>query len=643
MKKSLRYSILGLLIIIISWFLGRNILLNHLFYKVTTSVENKFALKTTVKSIHFQNFMNIHIDSFLITKDSIPIIEINKLKITPTIFFLFNHRISSLSIYDASISADFNDLRKWYQLYKKPTSDTSQAEPLGYRKYSRLASRILNLIPNSIDLYKVRLNYKSNANYLSITIDSFVLKRKVYEGFIKWNDYKNSSECKIAGSIDDPSYNISIVPLKNKSIIIPYITTRLKTTAIFDTLQANLLIEESGKEDDLKIQGKIINFKILNYRVSPDSVIFKKLSANIAFKIADKYIEVDSSSRYNLNNLAFYSYFKLEKNRNRLLSFNIKTDTIHAMELIKAMPEGLFESVRNMKLRGDVQFSLRFNLNLDNPDDIYFKPYMYSKKTGIDRYGSAQLFKLNEEFMYEAYSTNGYERSIVVGNSNPDFSPIGTISPHLIYSVLTSEDGSFYYHNGFNIDALASSISTNIKRNRFARGGSTITMQLVKNVFLTRNKTISRKLEEIFMVWLIEQHHVCSKERMLEVYFNIIEWGPGIYGVKDACNFYFKKHPSAINLNEAIFMASIIPKPRYFYTSFDSTSTLKPFMKSYYEKVAEIMLRRQQILASDTVNLNPNVVLTGAATEYLKKKEILSLDSTQSDLPIDEIPLELFE
>src|SRR5664279_2476881 len=114
----------------------------------------------------------------------------------------------------------------------------------------------------------------------------------------------------------------------------------------------------------------------------------------------------------------------------------------------------------------------------------------------------------------------------------------------------------------------------NIKERRFARGGSTITMQLVKNVFLNRNKTIARKLEEILLVWLIENQQLCSKERMFEVYLNIIELGPHIYGANEAAHFYFKKDASKLNLQESIFLASIIPKPKWFMYSFDKSGNL---------------------------------------------------------------------
>src|SRR6185295_15378504 len=110
--------------------------------------------------------------------------------------------------------------------------------------------------------------------------------------------------------------------------------------------------------------------------------------------------------------------------------------------------------------------------------------------------------------------------------------------------------------------------AANYKAGKFVRGGSTISMQLVKNVFLTRNKTIARKIEEALIVWLIENNRLSSKERMYEVYLNLIEWGPNVYGIGEASRFYFYKSPADLSLAESIFLAMIVPRPKGFKYNF---------------------------------------------------------------------------
>jgi membrane peptidoglycan carboxypeptidase len=117
-------------------------------------------------------------------------------------------------------------------------------------------------------------------------------------------------------------------------------------------------------------------------------------------------------------------------------------------------------------------------------------------------------------------------------------------------------------------------------------------MQLVKNVYLNREKTLARKVEEILIVWLIEHNKIVSKERMFEVYLNIIEWGRNVYGVNEASQYYFSKQPSNLSLGESIFLASIIPRPKISLSRFDHTGHLKPYMSGYFSLIGGLMSQK---------------------------------------------------
>jgi len=184
-------------------------------------------------------------------------------------------------------------------------------------------------------------------------------------------------------------------------------------------------------------------------------------------------------------------------------------------------------------------------------------------------------------------------------------------------AVMQSEDGAFFYHNGFLPDAIRESLIHDIKVKKFARGGSTISMQLIKNVFLSRNKNIARKLEEALIVWLIERNRLTPKERMFEVYMNIIEWGPMIYGAQEASRFYFAKEASDLNANEAIFLASIIPKPKRVRWSFTDSMQLNPALGSYFRLLGERLLIKGVITEEDAAKIKPEIVLSGPAKDFL--------------------------
>jgi membrane peptidoglycan carboxypeptidase len=212
------------------------------------------------------------------------------------------------------------------------------------------------------------------------------------------------------------------------------------------------------------------------------------------------------------------------------------------------------------------------------------------------------------------------QRPVLVGSTNPNYTPLDQISPYLQKSVLTSEDPSFFSHRGFINEAFKQSIIKNIRTKKFSRGASTISMQLIKNVFLTREKTLSRKLEEILLVYILENNRIASKERMLEVYFNIIEWGPNVYGIGEAAHFYFQKKPSDLTLKECLYLATIVPKPKKFMWLFDSEGKLKPFAVQQQKFLSNLMLRRGVLVPEDTIGQSIPLTISGNAHSLLNLK-----------------------
>jgi membrane peptidoglycan carboxypeptidase len=151
-------------------------------------------------------------------------------------------------------------------------------------------------------------------------------------------------------------------------------------------------------------------------------------------------------------------------------------------------------------------------------------------------------------------------------------------------------------------------------------------MQLIKNVFLTREKTLSRKLEEILLVYILENNHISSKERMLEVYFNIIEWGPNVYGIGEASRFYFQKSPRDLNLNECLFLATIIPKPKGFMSRFDTDHRLKTYATQQTAFLTKLMFRRNLLTVNDTIGNFP-LSISGPAQSFLKQKSMNTIEN----------------
>ncbi|MBN1255358.1 MAG: monofunctional biosynthetic peptidoglycan transglycosylase [Deltaproteobacteria bacterium] len=150
----------------------------------------------------------------------------------------------------------------------------------------------------------------------------------------------------------------------------------------------------------------------------------------------------------------------------------------------------------------------------------------------------------------------------LVGQQNPHWTPLSNTPPALQWSVIVAEDDTFYRHNGFNFSAMRDAFWENIKKRKPVRGGSTITQQLAKNLYLSKKKSLLRKLKEAVITRRLER--TLSKNRILELYVNIIEWGPGVYGVGEASWHYFRKIPSDLNFYESVLLAAIIPSPRLY-------------------------------------------------------------------------------
>jgi penicillin-binding protein 1A len=140
--------------------------------------------------------------------------------------------------------------------------------------------------------------------------------------------------------------------------------------------------------------------------------------------------------------------------------------------------------------------------------------------------------------------------------------PVSSLPDLVIHAVVTAEDDTFFEHKGFNYQATWDAFLHDVQKGRFARGGSTITQQMIKNVLLSREKTLSRKLREFFLAQRTED--LLTKREIIEIYLNEVEWGENIYGIEAASRFYFDKHATELTTAEAALLAGMLPNPRFF-------------------------------------------------------------------------------
>lgn len=181
------------------------------------------------------------------------------------------------------------------------------------------------------------------------------------------------------------------------------------------------------------------------------------------------------------------------------------------------------------------------------------------------------------------------------GPGTPDWTPYEDISPHMETAILVCEDEGFFRHRGFAYRAIESSIQQNLIEGRFFRGASTVSMQLAKNLYLGREKTLSRKLQEAVFTQLLEQE--LSKHEIMELYLNVIEFGPGLYGIRQAARYYFNEEPRNLSLGQALYLGSILPKPDAHHFAPDGRVTDK--WSNYLRKLMHIALKIRRISAEE--------------------------------------------
>jgi len=630
-----------LIFLCIFFFISRNLLLEKVFKSVNYKLHQKYNLELTFKEVRFQGISGISIKGFLI-KDSLN----NTVAQSDSIFFnikigsvLFGQlRLKKLYIKKFDVSIDgflFEKLISSYHI-RKDLKDGFQKS--NYAKLiNREIDRFFSIIPNEVFLDSIIYRYSKGNNNFKIVIQQFKFNNNILNSHIYISDQLNHSGCLIRGIIDKTKKAIDIIAFgSNKNNVeIPYIDAKWGLELKFDTLHfgfysAGFKKEKQNFSGFIQSSNLIIKHKLL----APTKVFTKKESLEFTLNVGNRFIELDSVSKITFNNFSFSPYLKYQNFHDREIFIRIPYKIFSPDTLIKSFPEGLFTTIRDMKVSGKLAFEMNCYIDLDQPDSLKFNSKLENKGFKIQQFGSADLNMLNDTFSFKYFNADQTAKTFMVNPNNPDYVQLENISPFLRFSVLTSEDGDFFYHKGFNEESFKNSIIKNIKEKRFARGGSTITMQLVKNIFLTRDKTIPRKLEEMIITWMIEDLHLVSKDRMFEIYLNIIEWGPGIYGIKQASKYYFKKLPKELNLNESIFLASIIPSPKYFKYAFKEPGKLTDFYSWFYQYLPYFMIQRNQITPEDTIGLKPEVILTGEAKDYLVKPDTLVIDSSEIIEPL---------
>jgi hypothetical protein len=638
---AVKISTATFLAIIIAVFVFRNALLKQTIAKVSFKMASEYNSTFTVKKASFVGFSGLSFsDIILVPKNADTLFNIHKMKTSVNLWRLLvgDIQLGTLEIENGYVQLVKNKKGRNFDAFlKKDETVTHSNDKRDYAKVAyRLISKVLNLVPTDMKVENLAFRLDDNGKKTKINFQKLRLVNKQLETSIKVETNTFTQRIRIAGLADprNKTADIRFFNIDSGAIKVPYLDERYNLKSSFDSIRINIQnIDKSGGELHFDGFASIANLMINHKKIANKDVIIKNAKFDFRFLLGSDFISIDSSSTIQFNKVKFHPYLAYETEEDTVYKLKVTIPKMKAQDFIVSLPDGLFTHFQGMEAQGNFEYKLDFMFNKNKPNKLIFDSKLKKENLKITKYGEANLNKLNGEFIYRAIIQNVQQRPVLVGSENPNYTPMDQISPYLQKCVLTSEDPSFFSHRGFINEAFKQSILKNIRTKKFSRGASTISMQLIKNVFLTREKTVSRKLEEILLVYILENNRIASKERMLEVYFNVIEWGPNVYGVGEAAQFYFQKKPIDLTLKECLFLATIVPKPKKFMWQFDSEGNLKSFAKQQQKFLSNLMLRRGILIPEDTIGESIPLQITGNAHLLLHLK-------VQDSIPVDSLAVE---
>jgi hypothetical protein len=631
-KKIVIVTVVALAVIVSAHFLLRNYIANKILDRLASKLKRQYGLTLVRSEVGFAGYKTVLLPHLaLMPQQGDILLSLDSLEVTPSLLPLLRLSLRFVEVSFASgslnMECDSSSCNYMELLKRKDTTNAKPAERNYAKAMHRLYSLAFNYIPERSEIGRLTLHYQNDSTEESAELSNYRCAEQKFTAELK----NEKGKWKVEGTVDrhNKQFDVKMFPVDGKYEL-PFLKNAAHLSLGFDTLYfSSGMSRFTNNNFILNGRFETSSLSLFHKRLSGDSIFISHIDAAYSLKATSTSISLDSNTVVEMNRLRIHPYVLFKNESNKDYELRLRTNSTAANDFFQSLPQGMFNEVAGIEADGSLQFMLTFHLNSTEPDSLSFNTQMKKQKFRLRKYGDNSLLKMNTEFAYTVYEYNKPFRTFMVGPSNPDFTTLDQVSPHLRNSILTSEDGSFFFHNGFNEEAFKKSIATNYREGKFKRGGSTISMQLIKNIYLSRHKTVARKAEEALLVWLIENNRLVSKERMFEVYLNIIELGPGIYGVGEASRFYFNKKPMELTLSESIFLASLLPHPKWFKYSFDEQGNLKSYLADYYRVVANFMLKKNLITEEEYNSIQPNVKLEGPAKELV--------------IPSDTIPIEELE
>lgn len=630
----------------------REALLASTIARLQTSMANDHQVDFIIGQAYFSGLSTVTLSDITVSQqERDKLANISKVSISVRLLPLITGtiRFGRLHVHDAHITLQKRDSISNYDFIfsesntmETDTLDEATSSPTTVnlaQAANRLLNNILYKIPENMEVRNFTVTYSDDSTRQQISIPKADINRGKLTSAVFLNN--NKAAWQVSGKLNPGKRQLYVkVHANGQKIELPLLEQKFGLKLSFDTIETRLREVYWRNNEFLHIEGEwaVKNLKINHWRIAQEDVTVPDAHIDAKLVVGENHLELSNTSAVTMKRLIVHPYLRYTASPHKTYALALETPEMEAQDLFDAFPKGLFESLEGIRVSGNIKYKMDAFLDTNQPDSVQFSSNMEQKDFKVNAWGKVNIPKINSTFVYTPYEYEKPVRDIIVGPENPNFIPLSRISSSLRNAILTTEDPSFFSHHGFVEEAIRASIATNYRERAFKRGGSTISMQLVKNVYLNRNKTIVRKLEEILIVWLIESTRAVSKERMFEVYLNVIEWGRNVYGITEAAHYYFNKQPAELSLGESIYLASIVPRPKTGLYSFNYDGGLKPYISPYFSYIGNIMARRGLTPADSTGSYGfYNVSLK----ESLRPEKPASVDTLQLELPASDFEVEL--
>ncbi|THU40336.1 hypothetical protein FAM09_10740 [Niastella caeni] len=455
-----------------------------------------------------------------------------------------------------------------------------------YPKYEKFINAFFLFFPERLMIREVKIRFPQ----LEIVVAGSILS--VSNNLIK-ADLETSFKKNINKYLVEVAVNKS-----EKSVIVTIDSNDLPVSncpAPFSFTHLNFSFTQNDTDQKRKaIRGecRITDLCIHHPAIGATPLLINNFDVEVHINFTPTSFVVTKESGGNINQIPFafqFSHDTGEKDFLRLV-FHVEID----VELFKnSFPAFHNKAIRSITTEGTLLVRFRLIFSMSDPLQHFFDINILKNDLIIKDYGGFDLSYLDKPFVHKIYKDHVFLREIIVGDPHSNFMEIEHFQDKLLSIIIVCEDPNFYYHQGIDVLAIGRAIVSNMIAKKFKRGGSTITMQLARNLFLNHEKNIYRKVEEIILSLLIENYFKISKSRLLEIYVNIIEFGPNVYGIKEAAMFYFKKSPLDLSMIEFIIMMYIIPRPIHFYEALVAQSAqLFTNLKKYVQWLTNGLMTR---------------------------------------------------